>query len=256
MKPSAQPYPFTFGLRLLMGLLGAGSFGVGVLAVFTTQNGTGAGVLLAFGGTLLVLVMLSNHIESLEVGGIKLRLRAAAAERFALAEEAEWRGDTVTADQLRAEARTLLEAAGPIATDYRSVRTTMRPGPERTRRLEEVVARARRLAASEPFAPAEVLRSLREGGEEDRIVALVMMQGNRELRNFDAALEAITDSRSAFEQYHAMRLTVAMIDDLDPAQRQRLAEAIKAQRGWRFHRDTDRWRLSEDILRRIAQGTE
>lgn len=256
MKPSAQPYPFTLGLRLLMGLLGAGSFGVGVLAVFRTQNGTGAGVLLTFGGILLVLAMLGNRIESLEVGGTKLRIRAAAAERFALAEEAERRGDTDTAERLRAEARALLDAARPIAADYRSVRGTMHPGPERTRALEEVVARARRLAAEQSFEPAEVLRYLREGSEEDRIVALVMMQGNRELRNFDAALEAIKHSRSAFEQYHAMRLTASMIDDLAPTQRQRLAEAIKAQRGWRFHRDTDRWELSEHILRRLGEGTE
>lgn len=82
------------------------------------------------------------------------------------------------------------------------------------------------------------------------------MQGNRELRNFDAALEAIKHSRSAFEQYHAMALTASMIDDLVPAQRQRLAEAIKAQRGWRFHRDTDRWQLSEDILRRLVWPEE
>lgn len=48
-----------------------------------------------------------------------------------------------------------------------------------------------------------------------------------------------------------MLLTAEMIDDLDPAQRRRLAEAIKAGRGLRFGRDTDRWELSEDILRRV-----
>lgn len=129
MEPPSAPSPFTPGLRLLMGLLGVGSFGAGVLAVFVTENGTGAGVLLAFGGVLLVLALLGNRIESFEFGGAKLRLRAAAAERFALAEESERRGDTATADRLRAEAQALLEAAGPIAADYWSVRRSMRPGP-------------------------------------------------------------------------------------------------------------------------------
>jgi hypothetical protein len=251
VEPPAAPSPFTPGLRVLMGLLGAGSFGAGVLAVFKTQNGTGAGVLLAFGGVLLVLALLGNRIESFEFGGAKLKLRAAAAEKFALAEESERRGDTTTADRLRAEAQALLDAAGPIAADYRSVRGAMRPGPDRTRAMEAVVAQARRLAAAQPFDPAEVLRWLREGGEEERITALAMMQAKRELRNFDAALEAIKHSRSAFEQYHAMRLTAEMIDDLAPAQRRQLAEAIKTQRGRHFGPGTDRWRLSEDMLRRL-----
>lgn len=251
MEPPAPSSPFTPGLRLLLGLLGAGSFGTGVLAVFVTENGTGAGVLLAFGGVVLIVALLGNRIESFEFGGAKLRLRAAAAERFALAEESQRRGDTATADQLRAEAQALLEAAGPIAADYRSVRGAMRPGPDRTRALEDVAGRARRLAAEQPFDPAEVVRWLREGSEEERITALAMMQAKRELRDFDAALAAIEHSRSAFEQYHAMLLAAEMIDDLDAAQRRRLAEAIKAQRGLRFRRDTDRWRLSEDILRRL-----
>jgi hypothetical protein len=240
------------GLRLLLGLFGVGSFGVGVLAVFVTENGTGAGVLLAFGGVLLVLALLGDRIESLEFGGAKLGLRAAAAEKFALADEAERRGDATLADRLRIEARALLDAAGPIAADYRSVRSSMRPSRERTREMERVVARARKLAATQSFQPAEVLRWLREGTEEERITALAMMQADRELRDFDGALATIQDSRSAFEQYHAMRLTASMIDDLDQAQRHRLAEIIKAERGPRFRLDSDRWRLSEDILRRLG----
>jgi hypothetical protein len=88
VEPPSAPSAFTPGLRLLMGLLGVGSFGAGVLAVFVTENGTGAGVLLAFGGVLLVLALLGNRIESFEFGGAKLRLRAAAAARFAL--NASW----------------------------------------------------------------------------------------------------------------------------------------------------------------------
>lgn len=72
-------------------------------------------MLLAFGGVVLVLALLGNSIESLEFGGARLKMRAAAAEKFALAEESERRGDTAAAEQLRAEAEALLDAAGPIA---------------------------------------------------------------------------------------------------------------------------------------------
>jgi hypothetical protein len=232
----------------VLGLLGAGSFGAGVLAVFLTDNGTGTGVLVAFGGLVLVLALLGNRIEAFEFGGTKLRLRAAAAERFALAEESDRRGDAAEAERLRAQGQALLEAVGPIAADYRSVRGSMRAGPERTRRMEEVVDRARRLAAEQPFDAGEVTRWLRRGSDEERITALAMMQATPRLRDFDAMLAAIEHSHSAFEQYHAMLLATHMLDGLDPSQRQRLAGVVRAARGLRFRRDADRWQLSEEIL--------
>lgn len=242
----------TPGLRLILGGLGAGAFGAGVAAVFVSENGTGTGVLIAFGGAVLVLGLLGNRIESLEFGGTKLRLRAAAAERFALAEESERRGDADEANRLRLEAQTLLDAAGPIAADYQSLRASMRPGPDRTRALEGVMARARRQAQESSFDAAEVARWLRDGSDEERVTALGMMQAKPELRDFDGMLMAIDQSRSAFEQYHALRLAVEMVDDLDASQRRQLADVVKGARGLRLRRDSDRWRLSEEILRRTS----
>ncbi|MFD7629912.1 hypothetical protein ACFV7Q_28485 [Streptomyces sp. NPDC059851] len=216
-----------------------------------TQNGTGSAALIVFGGVLLLLALLGSGIESLEFGGATLRIRAAAAERFALAEESERRGDIATARELRAEARTLLDAAGPMAADYGSVRGSMRAGASRTRALEEVTARARRLAQEQSFESAEVLRWLRDGTDEQRITALAMMQARPELRNFEATLAAVTNPRTPFEQYHAMRLALQMIDELDTGQARRLAEAVEAQRGIRFRRDPDRVRLREAILQRV-----
>jgi hypothetical protein len=157
-----SPSPFGLWVRLLLGVLGAASFGAGVTAVFRTMNGTGTGVLLAFGGTVLVLALLGDRIESLEFGGTRLKLRAAAAEKFALAEESENQGDTITAARLRAEARALLETAGPIASEYRAVRGSMPAGRARTMAMERVVARARQLAAEQSFEPAEVIRWLQD----------------------------------------------------------------------------------------------
>jgi hypothetical protein len=51
------------------------------------------------------------------------------------------------ADRLRGEARAPLDAAGPIAADYRSTHASMRAGSDCTRAMEEVVAQARLLRA-------------------------------------------------------------------------------------------------------------
>ncbi|CAL9647109.1 hypothetical protein [Streptomyces sp. enrichment culture] len=251
MRTRATTVWFTPALRTLAVVLGVGSFGLGALAVFATESGTGAAALIVFGGVLLLLSLLGSHVESLEFGGATLRLRAAAAERFALAEESDRLGDTAMARRLRAEARTLLDAAGPLAADYGSVRGSMRPGAARTQALEEVIARARSLAREQSFEAAEVLRWLREGTDEQRITALAMMQAKPELRNFEAALAAIWHPRSPFEQYHAMRLALQMVDELDGGQARRLAEAVERQKGIRFRRDSDRVRLRKEILRKV-----
>jgi hypothetical protein len=253
VPPAAPPPGFTTGLRILLGTFGALSFGAGVLAVFVTQNGTGSAVLLAFGGGVLVLALLGGRIESLEFGGARLRLRAAAAERYALADESERRGDTEAADRLREQARAMLEAAArPIAVEYRSVRGSMPSGTDRTHAMEEVLERARRLAEEQTFDPAEVARWLRGGGEEERITALAMMQARPELRDYDAIRSAIKYPRSAFEQYHAMRTALEMVDDLEPGQRTRLAETVRGVRNPRFRRDSGRMRLGDEILRRTG----
>jgi hypothetical protein len=245
--------PFTPLVRILLALLGTGSFGAGTLAVFVTENGTGSAVLLAFGGVLLVLAVLGTGIESLEFGGARLKLRAAAADKYALAEASEEAGNEDLAEQLRAEARTLLEAAaGPVAANYRAIRWSMEAGPERTMALEAVVAQAHRLATEQSFEPDQVRDWLRHGTEEERITALAMMQARPDLRDFGAVVATIDDSRSAFEQHHAMRLALDMVDSLDEVQRIRLAQTVRSVRGFRFRRDTDRWQLSEAILHRLG----
>jgi hypothetical protein len=250
MDPASGQSAFGIGLRLVLGLLGAGSFGAGMLAVFVSDNGTGTGVLLAFGGLVLVVALLGSRIEAFEFGGTKLRLRAAAAERFILAEQSDRLGEPAEADRLRAQARALLDAAGPIAAEYRLVRDSMPAGRERTHRMEEVVDRARRLAEEQPLDAGEVAQWLREGSNEERVTALAMMQATPRLRDFDLMLAAIEHPRSAFEQYHAMRLATQMLDELDQHQRRRLTGVVRAVRGLRFRRDAGRWRLSEEILER------
>jgi YD repeat-containing protein len=240
--------------RFALGIVGLASFVVGAVAVFVTENGTGTAALLTIGAVLMVFGAMGERIESLELGNAKLRLRAAAAEKYEQAEVLEREGDPETADALRAQARALLEAADPLAARYATVRSGSRAGPERTRAMEKIVADARQQAAQQEFDPGEVARWLREGNDERRIVALALMQGRKELRDADLVMDAIAHSHSAFEQYHALRLADAMVADLDADRRQQLVDVIhRAQRSLRFRYDSDRWRLSERILDRLAE---
>lgn len=251
MESPLPPLPMKPWTRILMGLLGVASFAAGMIAVFVTENGLGTAVLVVFGGVLMVLALLGSSIESLEFGGAKLVVRA-VHEKLQLAEASEGRGDMAEAARLRTEAKVLLETIGSAATEYRLTRTAMPAGPERTQAMEKVVSDLRRLSAERPADPAEVLRWLERGTEEQRIAALAIMQVRPETRNFDAVLEAIEHSRSAFEQYHAMLLSLQMVDDLDQEQRRRLAEVIESERDVHFRDDGDRLSLSERILSAVG----
>lgn len=238
--------------RVLLAVFGVGSFGAGVAAVFLTSNGTGSGVLVGLGGTVVVLALLWDRIESLEFGGSKVRMRAAAAEKFALAEDSERQGDSIAAAELRAQGQALMDLAGPIAADYRTIRTSMPSGRERTVAMQRVVAKARQLATEQQFESAEVARWLREGTDEERVTALAMMLSNPDLRDFESVLAAIRDSRSAFEQYHALLVAEQLLPGLDNHQRGRLGVTIRTVRNLRFRRDSSRWDISERILADIA----
>jgi hypothetical protein len=81
------------------------------------------------------------------------------------------------------------------------------------------------------------------------------MQGNEELRDFGAAVDAITGSQSAFEQYHGLRLAAVMVGDLTTGQRAELTAAVeRALRSLRTRRDRDRRQLGERILAALGQN--
>ncbi|GAB3456278.1 hypothetical protein GCM10027570_37610 [Streptomonospora sediminis] len=228
MPRSSQQPTLSRLMRSLTAVLGLGSFSLGAAAVFLTANGTGAAALIIFGGVLLVLALFGDRIDSLEFGGANLRMRAAAAAKYALAEESDERGDTAAGDRLRGEARALLEAAGAIAEDYRSTRRTMPSGPRRTAIMERIVERARDLARAGGTDADQVREWLRSGDEERRVTALGMMQADPDLRDFEALLPLVEMAGSAFEQYHALLLAEKMADSLEDGQRARLAEAVVA----------------------------
>ena len=232
-------------VRAAAGVLGVAVFAAGVVAVFVTENGAGAAALLAIGAAFIVIAVLGDRVQSVELGGVNLTIRDLARQTYALAREAERRGDDESAARLRAVASEL-EA---LARSYRRLRGSMRAGGERTRALEHVMTEARRLAQNAELEPADVATWFEEGTPEARITALGVMQGNPRLRDFEAALDAINDSRSAFEQYHGLRLAEMMLTDLTAIQRSELIVVTeRALRSSRVRRDSDRRVTGERLL--------
>jgi hypothetical protein len=137
-----------------------------------------------------------------------------------------------------------------VADAYEQLRATLEPGPARTMEMERLVAGARRDAQKLDLDREETRDLFFAGGEGDRVRALGLMQGDASIRDFDVAVEGIRGSRSAFEQYHSLRLGRLMLPELDVHQRQELTSAIEEQRapGAHIQPGTDRWYLSGQIL--------
>ena len=233
--------------RIVAGIVGMSLVAGGILAVFLTSNAAGSTSLMALGALVVGVAIFSDRIESLEFGAAKLKLRDLAKQRFALAAQKEGEGDSAAALQLRKQARGFQRLAGA----YRRIRQSKPPGPERTELLDKLVAQARQLAEDTNFDPVDVWGWFEGGDEDARVISLGLMQGDSRLRDFYSALDAIESPRSPFEQYHALRMVYAMVDEADALtklEKTWLIEAIaRAQKDKRFRNDAFSMPLSERI---------
>jgi hypothetical protein len=101
--------------------------------------------------------------------------------------------------------------------------------------LDEVMCEATQLAQETKFDPADVWTWFDQGNDSARVVALGLMLGDKDLRDFYAALDAIENSRSAFEQYYGLRVAYEMIPTLAGFERGWLDGAVrKAQQDSRL----------------------
>lgn len=237
-------------IRLGVGLLGILVFSMAVVAVFRTGNGAGSAALVAVGVAVILLALLGDRVQALELGGAKLSLRDVARNRFAVARERELAGDAKGAIELRRQGLALER----LANQYAYRRRSMRGGHQRTQMLEHIVVQLTQLAKDHTFDPMDVWDWFNRGKPEARISAIGLMHGDQRLRDIFVALDAIEHSRSAFEQFHGLRLAYEMLDTLSEAERDWLRESVeRARSSGRFSRDTDRWELSELLLRRLAE---
>jgi hypothetical protein len=241
--------------RVVVAVAGAGLLTAGGVAVFATDNGTGSAALVTIGAALLLAAALWDRLESFEFAGTKWQLRLVERLRDRAA-EAETRGEPEVAAALRKEAQVLLAEAHPIAASYEQLRDSLAPGPTRTAKLEDLVADARAAARRRAHDPAEVRQLFESGTDGNRIYALALMQEDERLRDFDLSLEAIEQSRSAFEQYYALSLADLMLPRLTKDQRRELETLLTTPRGHAVHikPGTDRWTVAQRILSRLSDA--
>lgn len=233
-----------------MAVLGLVFLSVGIAAVFLTENGPGSASLITLGAIVLGVAVFSDRIESIEIGGAKLKLRALARQRFALADKREREGDVKAASKLRRQAHGFER----LANAYGRTRRSNPGGPSRTEVLDEIVVQARQLAHSTEFDPVDVWSWFDQGDEQARVIALGLMQGDERLRDFFCALDAIEQPRSQFECFHALVVANHMIAGLSKLEAVWLTEAItRARDDKRFRTDGYSMTLSDEMLAELRQ---
>jgi hypothetical protein len=148
------------------------------------------------------------------------------------------------------------ENPGAVYLVYEELRREVPSSDTRTASLESLVGRIRHLARRGRFDANEIRAMWASDQEGRRIAALAAMRGAPALRELDIALEGISASRTAFEQFHALALAEEMLPHLSRAERLRVRDAVVAQMqagGWILP-GTDRAVVAARLLREV--GTE
>lgn len=228
--------------------MGAVTFVVGVVAVFVTNNSGGAAALLAIGAVFLALSVLGDRIEQVNVGGASFTIGSAARGLVQEAGIAELDGRTGDAAVL-AKAAADLDRIGRL---YAAVREAMPKGRERTDRLELLLGEVREIArVTPPMRPEWVREWFDRGTDDARVVSLALMEGDVRLADLGCAVIAASTSRTAFEQYHGLRVARGMIEAgrLTSNERSLLRDTLLGIRGrHRFEPASDRGGEIDRIL--------
>jgi len=207
-----------------LAVLGLLLIATGVAAIFVADSDAGAAALSTVGTILVLVAALGDRLESLRYGDLEFVLRRKA-------QEAASRGDLQAAETLQRAADTVGQRAVKVARSYETVRGSMPAGPERTARMETIIAEARRDAGAPDLDEEEVLRLLWTGSEGARIWALGVLQERPELATTRAVLDAVQRPDQMFDQYHALVLAHRFVSlpTTRPWARERIVAAVRAQ---------------------------
>jgi len=236
-------------VRWLLALLGLGLVGTGCAAIFNTDNGAGAAALVAAGSLLVLLGALGDRLESLRFGDMEVRLRREA-------DEAAARGDLEAARVLERAADIVGGRARRAARLYAALRSGMPAGPERTARMEMIIAEARNDARASDIDEEDVHSLLWTRSEGARVWALGVLQERPELATPRAVLDAVQHPDEMFDQYHALRLAYQFVklSNIRTWALQRVANAARSQlESGAFGKDYDCNILAPEILEYIAR---
>jgi hypothetical protein len=244
-------------LRVVAACVGAAAIVGGALALFAAENGAGGVFLLTLGLVLVLIAWLGPRVEleAFELLGAKIRVREVVARRLQLADAVAAAGPGgPDRDVLRGQAAAL-QRLDRLHDLYGHIRATQPAGDRRTVAMDQVAAKMQAVAREADFDPPEVSTWFHEGTDALRVVALNVMLARKECRDVLAAIEAIDEPHSLFEQYYGLRLVRAMTPSLDALERQLAADAIKrARRRRRFRRDAPLVALSNATLAALEGG--
>src|SRR5205814_7287610 len=114
---------------------------------------------------------------------------------------------------------------------YAALRSGMPAGPERTARMEMIIAEARNDARASDIDEEDVLSLLWTGSEGARVWALGVLQERPELATPRAVLEAVQRPDQTFDQYQALVLAERFMSlpTTRTWARERIAGAVRAQ---------------------------
>ena len=113
-----------------------------------------------------------------------------------------------------------------FAEHYQALRTSIAPSDQRTRHMSTLMSVPRKLATTSLWSREKVSELWATGQEGKRLFALGLMQGDSNLIEVTLVADAIEHSRTAFEQFNALKLVWDDIEWFDEKGRDILWRAI------------------------------
>jgi hypothetical protein len=117
----------------------------------------------------------------------------------------------------------------------------------------EGVLREARALDTDPLAASDVAGIFATGTDGNRIIALALVEANPRLANAEVLADAILDSRSTFEQYHALVAAEHALDDLSAEDCTRVRKAVESVlAGPLGDKSSDRRTIARRVLERLT----
>ncbi len=196
------------------------------------------------------------------IGWVVTRLRLAPAlasveRRLRQLEQREQaalqRGDFAELGRVQKERDRLGIAMGALSTRYEQIRRLQPPGDERTEELEKLVAEMRSKASDPRWQQQGAVEALYNESEAGRVQAFALMQADPKLASGKLIAQSILASKTAFEQYHAVRAADETVAELNPEEKKAIKAAIKKQRGVGGYlvAGTDRAELADNVMAKL-----
>jgi isoamylase len=143
-----------------------------------------------------------------------------------------------------------------LAAQYEHIRSKSFSSAQRTLEMNRLVARIRAFAERATYTQFEIQRIFDTGTEGNRIVSLAIASMKPDALSLNSILEAIRNSRSAFEQYHALLASRELLPNLNSDQKKELALLLNDEIGTASYikKDASRRIISMIILNRLLHS--